>query len=74
MFAVVFGIAGCFVAMAFTYFNGTITTLEKRYRIPSQTTSIIIVGTDISTTLTSGLLGYYAGRGHRPRYIALGNG
>ncbi|XP_030560061.1 solute carrier organic anion transporter family member 74D-like [Drosophila novamexicana] len=72
MFAVVFGIAGCFVAMAFTYFNGTITTLEKRYRIPSQTTSIIIVGTDISTTLTSGFLGYYAGRGHRPRYIALG--
>lgn len=69
---VLFGIAGSFIGMAFSYFNGTITTLEKRYKIPTKTSGIISVGNDISTTLTCAFLGYYAGRGHRPRYIALG--
>ncbi|EDW01467.1 GH20434 [Drosophila grimshawi] len=72
VYVVVYGIAGCFIAMAFSYFNGTITTLEKRYGIPTRTSGLISVGSDISTTLTSGFLGYYTGRKHRPRYIALG--
>lgn len=69
---VLFGIAGCFIGMAFSYFNGTITTLEKRYKIPTKTSGIITVGNDISTTLSCAFLGYYAGRGHRPKYVALG--
>lgn len=36
------------------------------------TTGIITVGNDISQLLVSVVLSYYAGRGHRPRWIALG--
>lgn len=57
---------------AYSYFNGTITTLEKRYRIPSRNTGIISVGNDISQLLVSAVLSYYAGKGHRPRWMAMG--
>ncbi|ALC41404.1 Oatp58Da, partial [Drosophila busckii] len=74
IYVVLYGITGCLIAMAFAYFNGTLTTLEKRFRIPSKTSAIISTGNDISTTLSAGFLGYYAGRGHRPRWIAFGQG
>ncbi|XP_017835385.1 solute carrier organic anion transporter family member 74D [Drosophila busckii] len=72
VYVVVYGIAGCLITMAYSYFTGTITTLEKRYKIPSQVSAVITIGNDISTTFTSAFLGYYAGRGHRPRWISLG--
>lgn len=33
-----YGLLGCVCSAAFAYFNGTITTLEKRFKIPSKTT------------------------------------
>ncbi|XP_019868360.1 solute carrier organic anion transporter family member 74D [Aethina tumida] len=67
-----YGIIGCIFSAAYAYFNGTITTLEKRFKIPSRTTGIITVGNDLSQLLLSVILSYYAGRGHRPRWMALG--
>ncbi|KAH8401561.1 hypothetical protein KR009_006473, partial [Drosophila setifemur] len=72
MFVIVYGISSCFLAMAFTYFTGTITTLEKRFNIPTKISGLISVGNDISTVFTSAFLSYYASRGHRPRWVALG--
>ncbi|XP_001975178.3 solute carrier organic anion transporter family member 5A1 [Drosophila erecta] len=72
MFVIVYGIAGCFLAMAFSYFTGTITTMEKRFSIPTKISGLITVGNDIGTVLSSALLSYYASRGHRPRWVALG--
>ncbi|KAH8348878.1 hypothetical protein KR084_012110 [Drosophila pseudotakahashii] len=72
MFVIVYGIASCFLAMAFTYFTGTITTMEKRFNIPTKISGLITVGNDISTVFSSALLSYYASRGHRPRWVALG--
>ncbi|KAH8258042.1 hypothetical protein KR038_005069 [Drosophila bunnanda] len=72
MYVILYGIAGCVMTMTFAYFNGTITTLEKRYKIPTKTSGIISVGNDISTMLTAALLGYYAGNGHRPRWMGIG--
>ncbi|KAH8401560.1 hypothetical protein KR009_006472, partial [Drosophila setifemur] len=72
MYVVLYGIAGCVLAMTFAYFNGTITTLEKRYKIPTKISGIISVGNDISTMLTAAILGYYAGNGHRPRWMGIG--
>ncbi|XP_068147803.1 solute carrier organic anion transporter family member 74D-like [Drosophila tropicalis] len=72
MFMVLYGIAGCFMAMAFSYSNGTITTLEKRFKIPTKISGLISVGNDISSVFSSAFLAYYAGRGHRPRWIAVG--
>lgn len=33
-----YGLLGCAFSAAYAYFNGTITTLEKRFKIPSKTT------------------------------------
>ncbi|CAH0562581.1 unnamed protein product [Brassicogethes aeneus] len=67
-----YGFIGCIFSAAYAYFNGTITTLEKRFKIPSRTTGIITVGNDLSQLLLSVILSYYTGRGHRPRWMALG--
>ncbi|XP_023288345.1 solute carrier organic anion transporter family member 2A1-like [Orussus abietinus] len=67
-----YGILGCIFSASYAYFNGTITTIEKRFKIPSKTTGIISVGNDISQLFVSVVLSYYAGRGHRPRWIAVG--
>ncbi|XP_074101813.1 organic anion transporting polypeptide 58Dc [Cotesia typhae] len=67
-----YGVLGCIFSASYAYFNGTITTIEKRFKIPSKTTGLITVGNDISQLLVSVVLSYYAGRGHRPRWIAVG--
>ncbi|XP_017886610.1 solute carrier organic anion transporter family member 2A1 [Ceratina calcarata] len=67
-----YGVLGCIFAASYAYFNGTITTIEKRFKIPSKMTGLITVGNDISQLFVSVVLSYYAGRGHRPRWIAFG--
>lgn len=67
-----YGIAGSLFGATYAYFNGTITTIEKRYKIPSRNTGFISVGNDISSLLISATLTYYAGKGHRPRWIGFG--
>lgn len=37
-YVMIYGLMGCVMASTFAYFNGTITTLEKRFQIPSRTT------------------------------------
>ncbi|ERL86149.1 hypothetical protein D910_03562 [Dendroctonus ponderosae] len=71
-YVILYGLLGCIFSASFAYFNGTITTLEKRFKIPSRTTGIISVGNDLSQLLMSVILSYYTGRGHRPRWMALG--
>lgn len=73
VYVLLYGIIGCVYGSSYAYFNGTITTLEKRYKIPSRNTGIISVGNDISQLLVSAVLSYYAGKGHRPRWMALGD-
>ncbi|XP_032662580.1 solute carrier organic anion transporter family member 74D-like [Odontomachus brunneus] len=67
-----YGVLGCIFSASYAYFNGTITTIEKRFKIPSKTTGLITVGNDISQLFVSVVLSYYAARGHRPRWIAFG--
>lgn len=67
-----YGIVGCIFAATFAYFNGTITTIEKRFKIPSRNTGVISIGNDLSQLLISAVLSYYAGKGHRPRWIGFG--
>lgn len=72
VYVFLYGLIGCLYSACYAYFNGTITTLEKRYKIPSRNTGIISVGNDISQLLVSAVLSYYAGKGHRPRWMAFG--
>lgn len=71
-YVMVYGLVGCFFSMTNSYFNGTITTLEKRFKIPSRNTGMIMIGNDISQMLCCSFLGYYAGKKHRPRWMGFG--
>jgi Organic Anion Transporter Polypeptide (OATP) family len=63
---------GSLFSATYAYFNGTITTIEKRYKIPSRNTGFISTGNDISSLFISAILAYYAGKSHRPRWIGFG--
>ncbi|XP_063233126.1 solute carrier organic anion transporter family member 74D-like [Bacillus rossius redtenbacheri] len=67
-----YGLVGSMFGACFSYFNGTISTIEKRFKIPSKVSGMIIVGNDFSALLVGVFLSYYAGKQHRPRWIALG--
>uniref|UniRef100_A0A1B0CRW9 Solute carrier organic anion transporter family member n=1 Tax=Lutzomyia longipalpis TaxID=7200 RepID=A0A1B0CRW9_LUTLO len=72
IYVLLFGLAGAFFNSSFAYFNGTISTIEKRFKIPSRNSGFISVGNDISLMLVSILVTYYAGKGHKPRWMAAG--
>lgn len=38
VYVFLYGLLGCFNSATYAYFNGTITSLEKRFKIPSRTT------------------------------------
>lgn len=58
--------------MYYTYFVSMITTIEKLFQIKSKTTGLLMSAVEIGQICTSLFLTYYAGRGHRPRWIACG--
>lgn len=68
----IYGLSGAFFNMSFAYFNGTISTIEKRFKIPSQTTGLIAVANDISLMMVSVFVAYYASKGHKPHWVAAG--
>jgi Na+/melibiose symporter-like transporter len=59
-------------ASAGSYFNATITTIEKRYKIPSKNMGVISVGNDVSSLFLSVFIAYYGGKSNRPRWISIG--
>uniref|UniRef100_A0A1A9ZK73 Solute carrier organic anion transporter family member n=1 Tax=Glossina pallidipes TaxID=7398 RepID=A0A1A9ZK73_GLOPL len=71
-FMAVYSLLGTTQAMAYMYFVVTLTTIEKRFKIPSQTTGIILSGNEISQILLSLILSYIGGQRNRPRWIAWG--
>ncbi|XP_047116809.1 solute carrier organic anion transporter family member 74D [Schistocerca piceifrons] len=71
-FLAVYGLLGTTQAMAVMYFVATLTTLEKRFKIPSKTTGLMMTGNELSQILLSLFLAYYGGRGNRPVWIAWG--
>lgn len=71
-YVLLFGLVGCLFGAMFAYYNATISTLEKRFRIPSRNSGLIMVGNDIGSLVLSSGVGYYCGSGHRPRWVAFG--
>lgn len=67
-----YGMLSFVFASAGSYFNGTITTIEKRYKIPSKNMGIISVGNDVSALFLSVFIAYYGGKSNRPRLIGVG--
>uniref|UniRef100_A0A1B0GL27 Solute carrier organic anion transporter family member n=1 Tax=Lutzomyia longipalpis TaxID=7200 RepID=A0A1B0GL27_LUTLO len=58
--------------MCYMYFVITLTTIERRFKIPSHTTGIIMSGNEISQILLSLFLSYAGGQRNRPLWIAWG--
>ncbi|XP_063703660.1 solute carrier organic anion transporter family member 74D isoform X2 [Culicoides brevitarsis] len=71
-FIIIYGLLGCVQAMSFVYFVVSLTTLEKRFQIPSSTTGIVLCGNEISQILLSLILSYFGGQRNRPRWISWG--
>lgn len=71
-YIVVNGLAGCLITACFTYFSGSISTMEKLFGIHSQRSGILSVGNDISQVLVTVFIAYYLGNKHRPRWMAIG--
>lgn len=71
-FMAVFLLAFVFQGTYFTYFVSVMTTIEKVFHISSAWIAIILNFSEIGQICTSLVLAYYAGRGHRPRFIAIG--
>lgn len=72
VFMVVFLSGWVLQGMFYTYFVSVITTIEKLFRIKSKTTGTLLAATEVGQICTALLLTYFAGRGHRPRWIACG--
>ncbi|XP_055304283.1 solute carrier organic anion transporter family member 74D-like [Sitodiplosis mosellana] len=71
-FVLVYSLLGTIQSASTTYFNITLTTMERRFRIPSQTTGIILSGNEISQILLSLILTYFGGQKNSPKWIAWG--
>lgn len=71
-FVIVYGILGAMIAAGSSYFSGVLSTMEKRFRIPSQNIGIILIGNDVTSLFFGLLITYYAGRKHKPRWMAVG--
>ncbi|XP_055844651.1 solute carrier organic anion transporter family member 74D [Episyrphus balteatus] len=72
VFMVIFLLAWVLQGMFMTYFVSVITTIEKLFQIKSRTTGLLLSASEMGQISTAMLLTYYAGRGHRPRWIACG--
>lgn len=72
VYLVIFCIIGVIEGAYFTYFVGILSTLEKRYAFESKISGIILIADNISAAVLSMLVGYYGGKGHKPRLIAFG--
>lgn len=62
-FVFVLGVIGLVFASTHSYYNGTITTIEKRFKIPSRNIGIIATGNDITSLLLSTFIAYYVAKG-----------
>ncbi|XP_031623047.1 solute carrier organic anion transporter family member 74D-like [Contarinia nasturtii] len=71
-FIVVYVVLGTIQSASATYFNITLTTLEKRFRIPSETTGIILSGNEVSQILLSLILTYFGGQKNTTKWMSWG--
>ncbi|KAH9368279.1 hypothetical protein HPB48_021227 [Haemaphysalis longicornis] len=72
MYGLVFGILGVAQGAFRAYMVGTLSTLEKRFSISSQMSSIILVADDFSSLLATALFLLFLRRTSMPNWISIG--
>ncbi|XP_014246027.1 solute carrier organic anion transporter family member 1C1-like isoform X1 [Cimex lectularius] len=70
VFIVIFGLLGMNEIAVGSYFVGTISTIEKRFKLPSSTTGMISSSWDAGATVALIFIAYYGGTGHKTRWVA----
>lgn len=68
IFLLAYVLQGCY----FTYLVSVITTIEKLFHIKSANIALLLNFSEVGQICTALILTYFAGRGHRPRWIACG--
>ncbi|XP_063238716.1 solute carrier organic anion transporter family member 74D-like [Bacillus rossius redtenbacheri] len=71
-FLVVYSLMGIVQGISSSYSTATLSTLEKRFKIPTQTIGVLKTGNELSQILLCLAVGYLGGRGSRPRWLAWG--
>ncbi|CAL4128432.1 unnamed protein product, partial [Meganyctiphanes norvegica] len=65
-------IVGIVQGMFFTYSISVLSTVEKRFKLSSKETGILLSGNDISQVMLAIVVAYFGNYGHRPRWMAVG--
>ncbi|PSN38991.1 hypothetical protein C0J52_25495 [Blattella germanica] len=71
-YILVYGLIGMADFAIGSYFVSTISTIEKRFKIPSRTSGLIASAWDFGGLCSSLLMSYLGSRGHKTRWVACG--
>ncbi|XP_059481796.1 solute carrier organic anion transporter family member 74D-like isoform X2 [Neocloeon triangulifer] len=71
-YMLVYGLIGCAQHALGAFFVGTISTMEKRFQIPSAYSGLINCAWDIGGLVANLPLTYWGRAGHKPRWVAWG--
>lgn len=71
-YTAIFCLFGIFSVSYHSCFNGSLSTLEKRYQFSSSTGGLIMITDNVAVVLTNLFIGYYGKTAHRPRWMAIG--
>ncbi|XP_014259140.1 solute carrier organic anion transporter family member 4C1-like [Cimex lectularius] len=69
-YVIVYGLLGMSQTAIGTYFVGTISTIEKRFKLPSSTSGLITSSWDIGSLSTAMVMAYFGSAGHKTRWVA----
>ncbi|XP_073993727.1 solute carrier organic anion transporter family member 74D-like isoform X2 [Rhodnius prolixus] len=72
IYVLIYGLLGVYETVLESYFIGTISTLEKRFRFPSATSGMITSAWDVGTMFASLIVAYFGNTGHKTRWVACG--
>uniref|UniRef100_A0A8D8WWD8 Solute carrier organic anion transporter family member n=1 Tax=Cacopsylla melanoneura TaxID=428564 RepID=A0A8D8WWD8_9HEMI len=72
-YVLVYGLLGMNQFCLGSYMVGTLSTMEKQYKISSRTSGILSSAWDVGTLGSFLLISYFGGKGHKTRWVAVGS-